>query len=148
MARNIAAAICGAVLAAACATPRTSGYNAIETAEVYAATYCPEVPFTALSYCVRSRFDTVYPRWRSDANADLVNIFLAWSDAAAAHVADGTLNEAQARQRADALEARLDQILDPSPPVITTPQYRPPSVPRPIVCSVMGSGQFATAVCH
>lgn len=200
MVRNITLAMCGAMFGSACAT---ANYNAMETAEVYAATYCPEVPFTALSYCVRSRFDTVYPRWRSDANADLVNIFLAWSDAAASHVADGTLNEAEARQRADALEARLDQILAerrrnaqlkaqinsqiaaqmmlagfaliaagqtqpvmppqpapnrqpiapavvpfPSTPLVTTPQYRPLSVPRPIVCSVTGDAQLATVLCH
>jgi hypothetical protein len=36
----------------------------------------------------------------------------------------------------------------PPPPVLTTPQYRPPSVPKPIVCNVMGDGQFATVVCN
>ena len=36
----------------------------------------------------------------------------------------------------------------PSTPLVTTPQYRPLSVPRPIVCSVTGDAQLATVLCH
>jgi hypothetical protein len=96
-----------ATLVVACATTKPM---ALETAETSAASYCSEVPFTSVTSCVRARFDRAYPRWRSDANADLVNIFLAWGDAAAVHVQDGILSEADAKQKASALESRLDQI--------------------------------------
>jgi hypothetical protein len=82
----------------------------METAEVAAASICSEAPFTSVPQCVRSQFNLNYPGWRSDANADLVNIFLAWSEAAADRVQAGTLSEQEARQRGFALQSRLDQI--------------------------------------
>ncbi len=96
-----------AILVVACATTNPI---ALETAETSAASYCSEVPFTSVTSCVRARFDRAYPRWRSDANADLINIFLAWSEAAATHVQEGTLSEGDAKQKAFALQSRLDQI--------------------------------------
>jgi hypothetical protein len=82
----------------------------MDTAETSAASYCSQMPFTSLSACVLDRFSMAYPRWRSDANADLVNIFVAWADAAGNHVAEGTLSEQDAKQKAYELQGRLDQI--------------------------------------
>lgn len=95
------------IVVAACATTNS---NAMETAETSAASYCSEMPFAGLSACVLNRFNMAYPRWHSDANADLVNIFLAWADAAGHRVAEGTLNEQDAKQKAYELQGRLDQI--------------------------------------
>ena len=107
--RRFRCVLCSATLAA-CATNHTTNHNAMETAEISAAAICSEIPFTAVPQCVRSQFNLRYPDWRSDANADLVNIFLAWSEAAAARVQEGTLSEEEARQRGLALQTRLDRI--------------------------------------
>jgi hypothetical protein len=106
--RNLLSALCSAALAA-CATSHHNT-NAMETAEVAATSICSEVPFTAVAECVRNQFDLRYPGWRSDTNADLVNIFLAWSEAEAARVKEGTLSEEEARQRGFVLQSRLDYI--------------------------------------
>jgi hypothetical protein len=198
-------------LVAGCATigpAAATNPAAMEKAEVSAQYLCDDIPFVQVSSCVREQFNQAYPKWQSDANADLVNIFLAWSGAAAIHVAQGTLSEADAKQKGHMLQARLDQIAyerrinaqinsqlaaqsmlaglaliaaaqpqpiaapqvyiapaQPAPPPVPPPgayfggsaptvtgsPFRsapPPVTPAPIVCTMMGNAQMATAVCH
>jgi hypothetical protein len=100
-------AFCGATLLCGCATTHPSS---MAKAELSAEYFCTDVPFPTVSGCVRSQFDKNYPRWHSDANADLVNIFLSWTSAEAERVIKGEVSQADAMARAQTLQRRLDQL--------------------------------------
>jgi len=82
----------------------------MQQAEIMVRTYCADIPFEQMSDCTRRQFDTAYPGWPSDRDADLTNLFLLWSHTAAQRVAEGSMSEARAWQLAGELEAQLDQI--------------------------------------
>jgi hypothetical protein len=106
-----------AVSLAACAAPYANTYSntntnplAMQKAEVLAQTWCSSIPFQNVGNCVREQFGAGYPGWERDGNADLVNIFLTWSDAAGKRVQDGTMANAEAQAAAQTLFQRLENI--------------------------------------
>jgi hypothetical protein len=82
----------------------------MQKAEVLAQTWCTSIPFQNVSNCVRTQFDAGYPGWQRDRNADLVNIFLTWTDAAGKRVQSGTMTDAEAQASAQTLYQRLENI--------------------------------------
>lgn len=71
---------------------------------------CAPQPFASLGTCMRDGMSRDYPSWRSDAHADLVDVYLAWLDAAGQRVAEGRMEESEARLGAAEMKVRLKQI--------------------------------------
>jgi len=71
---------------------------------------CAQVPFTAYGSCMRSELERDNPNWRSDPHGDLVEVQLAWLEAAGARVADGRMEESDARLGAAEMKVRLKSI--------------------------------------
>ena len=65
------------------------------------------VPFSDLASCIRSDFTAKRPAWTSHSSAPLLNMYLAWLDAAADRVARGERREVDARLGAAALYERI-----------------------------------------
>lgn len=102
-------AYCITFVALICGCVTTSPADMAKS-ELAAEYLCADLPFSSINGCVQQQFNTHYAAWRSDANADLVNIFLAWTNAEAARVAAGEVPEADAKGRARTLQSRLDQV--------------------------------------
>lgn len=96
-----------AIVVAGCATTNPAAVQAAETASEY---LCISRPYPGFTDCVRGQFDLRYPGWRRDANADLVDIFLAWSQAAGERVVSGQLSDAEAHRQAETRHDRLNPI--------------------------------------
>lgn len=71
---------------------------------------CTATPFAEFGQCIRGELNSGYPRWHSDQHADLVDVYLAWLDAAGARVADGRMEEPEARLGAAEMKVRLKRI--------------------------------------
>lgn len=140
---------------------------AMQKAEVLAQTWCASIPFQNVTNCVRTQFDAGYPGWQSDGNADLVNIFLTWSDAAGKRVQDGTMTDAEAQAAAQTLYQRLENIaynrriaheIDSQAAanlmltgmaIMEMGQSRPLVAPaQPIYCKTIVVGQVYRTVCQ
>lgn len=138
---------------------------ALEQAEVSAEYLCQELPFAGISDCVEMQFNKAYPRWRADPNADLINIFLAWSRAESARVSNGLVTEQEAKERGHLLQGRLDQIAyDRRIQAQINSQAAAqmmlaglaimaasrPIAPAgaPIICNTTGNASFATTICQ
>jgi hypothetical protein len=84
-------------------------FNPRHTIERFEA-ICAGAPFPDYGSCIRSELVRDNPRWRSDPHADLVDVYLAWLDAAGARVADGRMEESDARLGAAEMKVRLKSI--------------------------------------
>lgn len=71
---------------------------------------CANAPFPGYGRCIRSELVRDNPRWHADPHADLVDVYLAWLDAAGTHVADGRMEESDARLGAAEMKVRLKSI--------------------------------------
>jgi len=71
---------------------------------------CEATPFQARGACTRTKMTAGYPSWRSDSNADLWDVYLAWMEAAGARVSDGRMEEADAKLGAAEMKLRLKSI--------------------------------------
>jgi hypothetical protein len=98
--------LCVTLLLTACSAPMFKPRHTIERFE----TLCAHVPFSAYGSCIRSELERDNSRWRSDPHADLVDVYLAWLDAAGARVSDGRMEEADARLGAAEIKVRLKSI--------------------------------------
>jgi hypothetical protein len=108
--RKLLTVITGLLLGG-CAT--SAGHHndlAMQKAEIAAQSFCEHVPFSSLADCVRGQFSQYYPQWPSDSNADLVLMFISWTQAASQRVATGEMTEADAWHGAYQLYDRLKQL--------------------------------------
>jgi len=106
-----AVAVAGCVLGG-CISPPAARQNelAMAKAEIAAQSFCEHIPFSSLAQCVRDEFNQNYPSWQSDSNADLVLMFISWTEAASARVTQGEMTEPDAWQGAYTLYDRLHQL--------------------------------------
>jgi hypothetical protein len=93
-----------------CATAARHNDLAMGKAEIAAESFCERLPFSSLAQCVRGQFNQNYPQWQSDSNADLVLMFISWTEAASARVTKGEMTEPDAWQGALTLYDRLHKL--------------------------------------
>lgn len=72
---------------------------------------CGQVEFREFGKCIRQQFDTQYPGWQGNHEADLAELYVAWLEAAGTRVANGTMAEDEARLGSKMLRVRLYEIV-------------------------------------
>lgn len=87
-------------LISGCVTPRLADFE----------NGCAGEPFANYGSCLESSLQTNYPQWRNDNHGDLVQIYIAWLNAAGKRVDRGAMDESEARLGAVTLKARLAEV--------------------------------------
>ena len=96
----------------ACAALVQSRPDLINRAIADANLDCSGTPYLQREQCARDTLTQVYPTWKSDQNADILEDALSALGRISAAVAAGTVSEAQAQQTWQAYFASLLQIGD------------------------------------
>lgn len=71
---------------------------------------CGQVEFREFGKCIRQQFDTQYPGWQGNHEADLAELYVAWLEAAGTRVANGTMTEDEARLGSKMLRVRIYEM--------------------------------------
>jgi hypothetical protein len=71
---------------------------------------CADAPFPSLGGCLRTKLSSDNRAWQSARNGDLAGVYVAWLEAAGAHVADGSMSEPDARLGMALLKSRWRDI--------------------------------------
>lgn len=127
-----------------------------------AETICESVQFQQYGACLRHQLDSAYPQWRSNREADLVDIYIAWLEAAGLRAQSGEMAQADARLGAAMLRSRLYAIRAERTAVaqqVAADQMlaglallnagRPqPMTPNMITCNTHQMGASSTTTCY
>ena len=73
-------------------------------------TACLSAPLTSFGPCLQHELDVRMPDWRNHAHADLVQIYIAWANAAAAKVVANQMTEPEFRLDLAIVRSRLKEI--------------------------------------
>jgi len=71
---------------------------------------CYSAAFSRLGRCIEARFDTAYPEWRMNTEADLAQAYLSWLNAAGARVESGEMTEDEGLAGAAEMRTRIYKI--------------------------------------
>jgi hypothetical protein len=71
---------------------------------------CSTEPAASFGVCVRRELEAGYPRWRSDKEADLMDVYVAWLQAAGERITAGTMSDADMRLGAAMLKSQWKDI--------------------------------------
>lgn len=123
---------------------------------------CASQPFSLLGSCIRNQLNMVYPAWHSNAEADLADVYISWVEAAGVHVADGSMNEGDARLGAATVWSRMLEIRSQRQAIsqemaasqmlaglaLLNASHQQPSYGPVISCNTVNMGQFSSTTCR
>lgn len=133
--------------------------------------HCLDGPFYVFGGCVEGSINLAYPDWKSRSDADYIQTYISWVNAATQRVQEGTMTEAEAKTGAIELRTRLSQIVASIQPqqrqafdygafltglaILQSsqpqPSYAVPAPSAPITCTQYPTNRIygtAQVVCH